>query len=452
MTKSKKQQAGMENSSEITWGEIKRRVAKEADEVAQAIRSETLKFCQYVAEAFCIAALYARASRVSPEKRNIDSGQFLSAYLRLVENLKRADKLLQTSPKLLDKWPQAPNTMFGSDAGSSALAVAYKFSQRVKNAVTIARAFALGCGHGEDFFDGIVPSDERVRDWLDAAVKELQTKVLPQVADWPIWQMNRDVDSLGYQLLAEQKKENEQITSSREKTRIFEPQIVRPMYPFRNPVGARGLCLALTPEAANIPQYFLDKDDIAILKSAVPEVFVRNSDGRTTMDCAQLEEILISEYNIRPADTKDLSWRLILSMLKRVQRKKGSSREKTTQNIEGEQTETAEQKQTQKKGGQCKVKEPSKEARLAYQSWYGTGKTQEDVAKIMTDKLKRPVNQGQVSRWVTRYKKWREAEGIPVDDTKPNIIVNSDILDVGARTDGKTTGDPRHKKNADYKH
>jgi hypothetical protein len=193
-------------SSEITWGEIKRQATKEADEVAQSIRSKTLKFCQYVTQAFSIAESYARTSHVSPEKRNLNYGQFLSSYLRLVENLKRADKLLQTSPNLLDKWPQAPNTTFGPDAGSSALDVAYKFSQRVKNAVTIARVFTLGRGLGEKFFDEIVPSDKRVRAWLDAAIEELQTKNLPPLADWPIWQAHRDVTSLWHQLLAEQKK------------------------------------------------------------------------------------------------------------------------------------------------------------------------------------------------------------------------------------------------------
>jgi len=106
----------------------------------------------------------------------------------------------------------------------------------------------------------------------------------------------------------------------------------------------------------------------------------------------------------------------------------------------------------QKTSGQNKVKEPSKEAAQAYTLYYGTDKTQSDVAGIMSKKLKRSVKQGQVSRWVTRYKKWREAEGIPVDDTRPNIIVNSNILDMGARTDGRLTGDPRHKKNTDYKH
>jgi hypothetical protein len=216
MAKSKKQRVWMENSGEITWGEIKRRAAKEADEVAQAIRSELQQFCRYVMGAFSIAVLYACASRTSPERRNLDSGQFLSTYIRLVENLKRADKLLQISPNLLDKWPQAPNTMLGPNAGSSALHVAYKFSQRVKNAVTIARAFTFGV-HGENFFDVIVPYDERVRAWLDAAIGELQARALPPLEDWPIWQLNRDVASLMYQLLAEKKKEAEQPASGHAK-------------------------------------------------------------------------------------------------------------------------------------------------------------------------------------------------------------------------------------------
>ncbi len=95
------------------------------------------------------------------------------------------------------------------------------------------------------------------------------------------------------------------------------------------------------------------------------------------------------------------------------------------------------------------TKEPPKEAQQAYKLYYG-GMTQEQVAKNMTNKLRKPVSQGQVSRWLKQYKKWRKAEGIPVDDKKANIITNSNILDIGARTDGRLTGDPRHKKNHDF--
>lgn len=104
--------------------------------------------------------------------------------------------------------------------------------------------------------------------------------------------------------------------------------------------------------------------------------------------------------------------------------------------------------ETTKKSGIAK--EPSKEAQQAYQLYFGSDLTQTKVAEKMTKTLKKPVSQGQVSKWIKQYKKWREAEGIPVDENKPNIITNSNILDMGVRTDGKITGDPLHKKNIDY--
>lgn len=94
-------------------------------------------------------------------------------------------------------------------------------------------------------------------------------------------------------------------------------------------------------------------------------------------------------------------------------------------------------------------KEPSKEAKQAYQLYYGSGMKQEDIATKMSKILKRTISQGQVSRWVNEYRNWRKAVGIPVDDKKPNIITNTDILDMGARTDGRITGDPRHKAKFD---
>jgi len=96
------------------------------------------------------------------------------------------------------------------------------------------------------------------------------------------------------------------------------------------------------------------------------------------------------------------------------------------------------------------AKEPSKEAQQAYQLYFGSGFTQNVVAEKMTKIFKRPISQGQVSKWIKQYKKWRKAEGISIDESKPNIITKSDILNMGARTDGKMTGDPRHKKNIDY--
>jgi len=95
------------------------------------------------------------------------------------------------------------------------------------------------------------------------------------------------------------------------------------------------------------------------------------------------------------------------------------------------------------------VKELSKEAKQAYQLVCLMGKKQADAAKIMTEELNRSIKQGQISRWVKQVKKSYKANGLPVESakSKPNIIpTDPDILNMGLRTDGKTTGDPRHKR------
>ncbi len=95
------------------------------------------------------------------------------------------------------------------------------------------------------------------------------------------------------------------------------------------------------------------------------------------------------------------------------------------------------------------VNEPSKEAAQAYKLYYGTGKNQTEVAKIMTQELRRPVSQGQVSKWVSQYKDWAKVNNIPISE-KPTIInMDSNKLSMGKRTDGRITGDPRHKAKVD---
>jgi len=106
------------------------------------------------------------------------------------------------------------------------------------------------------------------------------------------------------------------------------------------------------------------------------------------------------------------------------------------------------------KAGETKklIQEPSKEANQAYQLCYATGKSQQEVAEIMSKALRRKVNQGQVSRWITQVKKWRGANGLPVDEPGkklPAVTIDPDALDLGKRTDGRITGDPRHKANVD---
>ena len=97
------------------------------------------------------------------------------------------------------------------------------------------------------------------------------------------------------------------------------------------------------------------------------------------------------------------------------------------------------------------MSEPSREATQAYKFYYGSGKTQEAVAKIMARELNKPVSQGQVSRWVNEYKLWARANDIPIAESEKPKTINMDHrkLDMRARTDGRTTGDPRHKAKFD---
>lgn len=99
-----------------------------------------------------------------------------------------------------------------------------------------------------------------------------------------------------------------------------------------------------------------------------------------------------------------------------------------------------------------KQKKPPKEAFQAYQILKKTGYNQAEVAKIMTDELGDKVEQYQVSRWKTQCDNWFKECGIGVVsniELTNKISINPAILDMGARTDGRTTGDPRHRADPD---
>ncbi len=100
------------------------------------------------------------------------------------------------------------------------------------------------------------------------------------------------------------------------------------------------------------------------------------------------------------------------------------------------------------------VKEPSKIAMQAYLTLKALGCSQEKVAEIMTDKHKpkKPYKQWHISRWKIQCENWLKANNLdifPSEMTKKIITMNPSTLDMGARTDGKTTGDERHKKLVD---
>lgn len=115
-------------------------------------------------------------------------------------------------------------------------------------------------------------------------------------------------------------------------------------------------------------------------------------------------------------------------------------------------TPEASQPATALSGGETvskRIKEPEKEAAQAYKLYYGSGDNQTIVAEIMTVKLRKPVSQGQVSKWVNQYKRWAQANNIPIPP-KPKIInLDHRKLEMRARTDGRISGDARHKGRCD---
>lgn len=97
-------------------------------------------------------------------------------------------------------------------------------------------------------------------------------------------------------------------------------------------------------------------------------------------------------------------------------------------------------------------KKPSKEAIQAYRLFGAVNSNQTEVAKLMSDNLKRTISQGQISKWNKECKAFLKANGLAgfASDLKPDIVTIDPVkLDMGARTDGKRTGDPKHKKLVD---
>jgi hypothetical protein len=84
-------------------------------------------------------------------------------------------------------------------------------------------------------------------------------------------------------------------------------------------------------------------------------------------------------------------------------------------------------------------KEPSKAAFITYRLRVATGKTQKELAKLLTDELKRPVDQGTVSRWLKQVKEWLRLGNVLPDLTEtPNVKpmpLDPERIDLGARQD-----------------
>jgi hypothetical protein len=106
----------------------------------------------------------------------------------------------------------------------------------------------------------------------------------------------------------------------------------------------------------------------------------------------------------------------------------------------------------QPSGSRRALKEPSKDAIAAYRLNLLTGKTQTELAQVLTNQLKRPVDQGTVSRWLTQVKAWLDAGNVLPDLTvarerKPAPI-DPERIDLGERQDGRAKRQ-RGRRNSD---
>jgi hypothetical protein len=115
------------------------------------------------------------------------------------------------------------------------------------------------------------------------------------------------------------------------------------------------------------------------------------------------------------------------------------------------QEASTKQTSEQEKNAKTKTipKEPSDEARKAYQL-YGVLGNQKEVAKAMNKELHRKdFYQGKVSRLIKQYKRWLVAAGLPDVNNKPKrkvATVDPEKLYLGRRKDGRATGDPLNKR------
>jgi len=95
---------------------------------------------------------------------------------------------------------------------------------------------------------------------------------------------------------------------------------------------------------------------------------------------------------------------------------------------------------------------PSADAITCYRVHFFTGKPQTEVAEKLTHELKRPITQGQVSKWLKQVTKWIEAGNVLPGFAKPTAgesqAMDPSILNMGKRQDQRTKRQ-RNRKSVD---
>jgi hypothetical protein len=100
------------------------------------------------------------------------------------------------------------------------------------------------------------------------------------------------------------------------------------------------------------------------------------------------------------------------------------------------------------------LKEPPDAAIKAYRlRWIQGVPKQADIAERLSQELRRPVSQGQVSRWLKLARDFVEAGGVlprlPTEQTKKPMPIDPERLDLGRRQDGLTERQRKQRSDDD---
>lgn len=168
------------------------------EQAAKSSQPELVMFYKFASEAFIDAMALAKMSRT--DDRNAD--QFVIHHLRLVEFLSRAEAI-RVKHKAKWHWPTDPGITFSWKAGQSAIEVGLAFAASIETVTLFTRNRP---GEQIESLPVSPVPDKYFEEWLNRFVAELRDRTLEPVAEWPMWKMLRDEQSLLWKMRGEYQK------------------------------------------------------------------------------------------------------------------------------------------------------------------------------------------------------------------------------------------------------